>query len=476
MTYITLLILIVLFLYFFRLGMLHPIKGINYLLIFFVFYYLIKYSFVYVQDSIVALWIDATLIGFCTPLILSVINKRQTTNQILLIKIFTFILYGFFLLLITISFNELTTFKAFDRLREYMLFPILAYSVFLITVKNIENPEKIFKTITVLCGIGVLFFIIQFVYINILNGNHADFIWVRNRYGVATHDKLYNLEFMPIFYTSNYTWARIPGIFVQSHRSAHFMSIGFICFFSILVFHRIGNKFKRSLLGVAILLIFVSVFISFVKMAVLMILFFLLFNSKYFLIKPYKLIMPGSIILGLSIIYFSVFERYKEIFYSMLQYIHYSKAESINQYLTKNNIITFFTGNGFLDPLTAYKGLSGDDFLIFFLTDQIGFIGILLFLLITLPPLFFSLKNIKSLIKINYIQKALKGIVLIGLISTWHYSTLLSYGIQAIFYISVGILYGLKWWDNKLPDTQGGMEDAIRKIAITESDRIGMSM
>ena len=476
MTYITLLILIMLFFYFFRLGMIHPIKGINYLLIFFVFYYLIKYSFVYVQDSIVALWIDAAIIGFCTPLILSAINQRQTTNQILLIKILTLILYGLFLLVITISFNDLTTFKAFDKLRDYMLFPILAYSVFLITLKNIENPEKIFRTITVLCGIGVLFFIIQFVYINILNGNHADFIWVRNRYGITTHDKLNNLEFMPILYTSNYTWARIPGIFVQSHYSAHFMSIGFICFFSILTFHRICSKFKRSLLRVAILLIFVSVFLSFIKMAVLMILVFLLFNSKYYLIKPYKLIMSGSIISVLSIIYFPVFERYKELFYSLPRYIRSSKTESINQYLTKNNIITFFTGNGFLDPLTAYKGLSGDDFFIFFLKNQIGFIGILLFLLITLPPLFFSLKNIKPLKKINYIQKALKGIVLIGLISTWHYSTLLCYGTQAIFYISVGILYGLKWWDNKLLDIKGSMEAAIRRIVIAESERIDMSM
>ena len=44
----------------------------------------------------------------------------------------------------------------------------------------------------------------------------------------------------------------------------------------------------------------------------------------------------------------------------------------------------------------------------------------------------------------------MKGIILIGLISTFHYSTVMTYGIQAITYASVGTLYGLKWWEKKL--------------------------
>ena len=120
-------ILIFLFLYYYRLGSLYPSRGINQLLVFFVFYYLIKYSFVFVQDYIVALWIDAALIGFCTPLLLSAFYKRQITNQILLFKISILVLYGILMLITAIYFNELSTIKAFDRLRDYMLLIILTY-------------------------------------------------------------------------------------------------------------------------------------------------------------------------------------------------------------------------------------------------------------------------------------------------------------------------------------------------------------
>jgi hypothetical protein len=41
----------------------------------------------------------------------------------------------------------------------------------------------------------------------------------------------------------------------------------------------------------------------------------------------------------------------------------------------------------------------------------------------------------------------MKGIILIGLFSTFHYSTIMTYSIQAITYASVGTLYGLKWWE-----------------------------
>ena len=183
-------------------------------------------------------------------------------------------------------------------------------------------------------------------------------------------------------------------------------------------------------------------------MAIIMLLFYLLFlGNKLSTYKTYikKLIL--LFIASLSLIIFPIFDSLKALYTFILNFIYNAKSDSIVQYIDKNNLITFFTGNGFLNANIAYKGLSGDDFFIFFLVDQIGILGIALFLMIIIPPLFYSFSNLKFLKNIVFIEKSMKAIIIVGLISTLHYSTLLSYANQAIFYTAVGVLYALKRWD-----------------------------
>ena len=140
---VKIIILILIFFYFFKLGNNTPIKGINYLIVFFCFYYLVKFSFVYIQDNIVALWVDAAILGFCIPSILSTIDYKIIPNPALLLKIVTYLLYGIIMIIIGLLFNEISLFKSLDSYRAYMLFPILTYTAFLITIKNIDSTARV---------------------------------------------------------------------------------------------------------------------------------------------------------------------------------------------------------------------------------------------------------------------------------------------------------------------------------------------
>ena len=184
-------------------------------------------------------------------------------------------------------------------------------------------------------------------------------------------------------------------------------------------------------------------------MAIIMLLFYLLFlGNKHLTYKIYIKKLGLLFIASLSLIIFPIFDSLKAVYTFLINYINLAKNDSIAQYIDKNNLITFLTGNGFLNVDIAYNNLlSGDDFFIFFLVDQIGILGIALFLMIIIPPLFYSFSNLKFLKNVVFIEKSMKAIIIVGLISTLHYSTLLSYANQAIFYTAVGVLYGLKRWD-----------------------------
>jgi len=285
----------------------------------------------------------------------------------------------------------------------------------------------------------------SYIYINILNHHPTELFMVKNRYGDPTDLQNYNYEFVPLFYFFNQPIIRIPGIFLQSHQSAHLMAIGFVCFHSI--FNNYAKK-NKILLGSFVFIIFLCILVSFIKMPMIMIIIYLLyFYWKKIIIKPYRLLIPAFLIILLGNIFLPIYQKYAILIKTLPSYIYSSKAESINQYLTKNNIITIFTGNGYLNPLTAYKGLSGDDFFIFFLTDQIGIIGVCLYLTIFFSVLFYKFRYTEILFGLKHIIMSMKGIILIGLFSTFHYSTIMTYSIQAITYASVGTLYGLKWWE-----------------------------
>lgn len=439
-----------LFYYFIYLGLKNPINAINQFIIFTVFYYMLKYSLISGQNYMIALWIDSSILGLSIAILISSVERKYVDNR-LLIKIMVLILYGIVLLFITVNFNDLSKFKAIDKLRDYMLFPILSYLSYLLVIKKIENSKIIFKTIAILCGISMLIFLIQFFYINIFDNHPSDLLMVRNRYGKPIDSNNYNYEFVPLFYLYKHSIIRIPGIFVQSHQSAHLMAVGFICLFSIYNHFPFVNKKRKSFIGLITFIYFVGILMSFIKMAIIMVIVFSFFHySHYFIIKPYKLLAPIGLLLSFTILFLPIYERFKIIIEMLPSYVVSAKSESINQFIARNDFISIFTGSGYLNPLVVYNGLSGDDFFIFFLIDQIGLVGILLFSFIILPPVFYSFKILVRIYRIEYILNSLKGIIIIGLISTFHYSTVLAYGTQAIFYISIGMLYGLKWWDKEL--------------------------
>lgn len=182
----------------------------------------------------------------------------------------------------------------------------------------------------------------------------------------------------------------------------------------------------------------------------MIIIYLLYYYWKQIIIKPYRLLIPASLIILLGNIFLPIYQKYEIIIKTLPSYIYSSKAESINQFIERNDIITFITGSGYLDPEIVYSGLSGDDFFIFFLTDQIGIIGVSLYLTVFFSVLFYKFRYTQILYGLKHIIISMKGIILIGLISTFHYSTVMTYGIQAITYASVGTLYGLKWWEKKL--------------------------
>jgi hypothetical protein len=435
---------LLLFIYFFYLSIKYPLKGINHFIIFTTFYYIIRYSISTGANSILSLWIDFSIFGLSIPILL-LSRKLKNLDNKLLIKILFLILYGFILLLITIGFNDLSIFRSIDKYRDLMLFPILAYCSYITIIINHNNSKIIFKTISILAAISVLIFILQYIYINILNHHPTEIFMVKNRYGNPTDIQNYDYEFVPLFYLYNRPIIRVPGIFLQSHQSAHLMAIGFICFHSI--FNNYFNK-NTFLIGSFVFIIFLCILLSFIKMSMIMIIIYLLYYYwKKIIIKPYRLLIPASLIILLGNIFLPLYERYEIIIKNLPSYIFSSKAESINQFIERNDIITFFTGSGYLDPLIVYSGLSGDDFFIFYLTDQIGIIGVSLFLAIFFSVLFHKFRYTKILHGFKHIIISMKGIILIGLFSTFHYSTIMTYGIQALTYVSVGTLYGLKWWE-----------------------------
>jgi len=438
---------LLLLIYFFYLGVKYPLKGINHFIIFSIFYYIIRYSISTGVNIIVSLWIDFSILGLYVPIIL-LSRKLKNLDNKLLIKILILILYGFILLLITIGFNDLSIFQSIDKYRDYMLFPIFAYCSYIIIIINYNNSKIIFKSISILAAISVVIFILQYIYINILNHHPTEFFMVKNRYGDPTDLQNYNYEFVPLFNLFNQRIIRVPGIFLQSHQSAHLMAIGFICFHSILNNYDIKNKI---LLSSFVFIIFLCILLSFVKMSIIMIIIYLLYYYwKQIIIKPYRLLIPASLIILLGNIFLPIYQKYEIIIKTLPSYIYSSKAESINQFIERNDIITFITGSGYLDPEIVYSGLSGDDFFIFFLTDQIGIIGVSLYLTVFFSVLFYKFRYTQILYGLKHIIISMKGIILIGLISTFHYSTVMTYGIQAITYASVGTLYGLKWWEKKL--------------------------
>ena len=73
MLLIKLFVPVLIFFYFSKLSNTKTPKGVIHLIVFFSFYNIIKYSFVIVQDSIVALWIDGAILGLCLPILISCI-------------------------------------------------------------------------------------------------------------------------------------------------------------------------------------------------------------------------------------------------------------------------------------------------------------------------------------------------------------------------------------------------------------------
>ena len=119
-------------------------------------------------------------------------------------------------------------------------------------------------------------------------------------------------------------------------------------------------------------------------------------------------------------------------------------------YINNNDIITFFTGNGFL-PNKQLSGIS--EVFLFEYIHRVGLIGLGLFFYLTGAPLFYSYDFLSKKPDFSPIIFSFKAIIIISYISTIHYETLLNSGVQAIFYLCVGSLYAFKYWENRVKQT-----------------------
>ena len=438
-------ILISSFFTFFILSMKDFKKAINYLLIFFTFFLFIRFSLAgkgYEFNPMVALWIDSSIIGLFFPFLLRSRYKNYYLNNIVMLRIALMAIW--FLMLLAYSFFAVgIDFIIFELFRDYLLFTIIALMVYVLVRENIENIKPIFKTIIGLYIIVLFFGCTEYLMINLFGVKTTELFYIKN--SSLAQAGSYNY---PVFMFQGIHIFKGFGMLITPHASSHFIVIGLLSLLSIKTH---GKKLKRGkglIINIVLLISLIGIVLLFIKSAWLMTLIGLLFIYKKEIIKlKIEPLIVFCFFGAIFVLFNYYFNTFIEIFIGGFVKIGSEFFLSdYYSYLNNNNLVTFFTGNGFL-PNIQLGGIS-EVFLFEFL-QRTGFIGLVLFFCLTGIPLFYSFNFLKSNPDINSMIFAFKAIIIVSYVSTIHYETLLNSGVQAIFYVSVGSLYAFKYWDKK---------------------------
>jgi len=442
-------VLISSFLAFFIMGIGDFKKALNYLLIFFTFFLLIRFSLAgkgYEFNPVVALWIDASIIGLSFAFILKSKKQSHYFSNIVMLRIFMIILW--FLMLLMYSGIALGgEFIILELFRDYILFAIISLIAYVLIRDNIHNIKSIFKTIISLYLIVLFFGFTEYIMINVFGVKTNELFYIKNS-SLALAES-YNY---PVFMFQGMHIFKGFGMLITPHASSHFIVIGFLCLISLKAHGRRLSKSANLIINTILFFSLISIVLLFIKSAWLMTLIGLIYiYKKQIVTLKIEPIIFLSFFAGVFFVFNYYFGTFIDLF--ILGFMKIGGdffLHDYSMYINNNDIITFFTGNGFL-PNKQLSGIS--EVFLFEYIHRVGLIGLGLFFYLTGAPLFYSYDFLSKKPDFSPIIFSFKAIIIISYISTIHYETLLNSGVQAIFYLCVGSLYAFKYWENRVKQT-----------------------
>ncbi len=417
--------------------------GLKFLIIFFSLFLLIRFYFANYgleYNSVAAAWVDITILGLCIYPLSKRYFSFNSNISILMYKLI--LLFVWFSLMFAVGlFNSGFDLIALEKYRRFALFPIISWYIFILVKDDLGNLYHLNKYLIIICCFGLFFTIFEQIQINIRDLHPSDLPYIKNT-SLATYDSYIN----PVYQVNNLLWNKGFGLLMTPHSSAHLLVIGALIFFSKFKY---GLRKSYIIPNYILLFLFVfMVFISFVKTAWLMLIAGILFlnRSNLFKLKNIAFIILLFTVLRLVTSY--VPEIINLYFFGIADQVSKTNITELKDFLNENNLISLVVGNGFVDSKTM--GSFSETFILE-IWHQIGLVGLIIFGWLVLIPIFHSYSTLSYKFKeIVPIILSFKSIILISLVSTGHYETILNALIQAMFYLSVGSLYALSFWEVKL--------------------------
>lgn len=332
-------------------------------------------------------------------------------------------LYGLWLIVLSLlnGYELVFVIKSF---RDYYIITI--FTMLCIKYFDRSDIDCLVKTMAIIAVIASLFTLIEAIYINSVHSVDKLF-WITRLY--QDHDETTSTYLTGEGMGEFGYYIRPFGIMLQPQISSLFLLFAIILWGYCIKLN--NSLYYRSVYY----MLTISLFVSFGRTAILIYILMLpfMFNLK-------KSVIIISVIIGLTIAVAAPFINFFLSFFDKDSIYTLAIVRDVLLYLDSNNLLTFIAGNGFI-PFGQHDLLNGEIALLKILLN-IGILGLFIYLMPVIY-LFFSYAHNNNFLSYNdrILLKYFAILIICFWLSTIHYNTILTNGINTYYALTIAIFY-----------------------------------